>query len=101
MSSESTALSSPPSDSPFIDVDRLTNAYGMVGIISQRRSNGQLTFSIFREFERHGDINKTAFFPQDLSEQYLDFAKIVVERVRSIRAGGGLPCPVPTLPAHH
>lgn len=76
---------------PFVDVDTLRNSYDMVAIISQRLSNGQLTFSIFREFARDGETAKTAFIPEDMAEVYLDFAKIVVARMREIRAAGDLP----------
>jgi hypothetical protein len=84
----------PMSRAPFQDVDRLSNAYGMVGIISQRLSNGLLTFSIHREFERDGETGKTAFIPVDLADVYLDFAKIVVERMRELRDAGNLPYPI-------
>jgi hypothetical protein len=70
---------------PYRDIDRMHNVYGMVAIISQRESNGLLTFSIFREFERDGEIARTAFIPEDLAEVYLDFSKLVIERVREIR----------------
>jgi hypothetical protein len=70
---------------PYQDIDKLRNAYGMVAIISQRLSNGMVTFSIFREFERDGEIARTAFIPEDLADVFLDFSKLVVERVREIR----------------
>ncbi len=84
----------PMSRAPFQDLDRLRNAYGMVGIISQRLSSGLLTFSIFREFERDGEIARTAFIPEDLAEVFLEFSGIVIARVREIRATKDLPYPL-------
>jgi len=79
---------------PFVDVDRLRNAYGMVAVISQRLTNGMLTFAIFREFERDGGSARTNFIPEDLADVYLDFAKVVVNRMRELRAAGDLPIAV-------
>lgn len=84
----------PLSRQTFVDVDQLRNSHGMVAIISQRISNGLLTFSIFREFERGGEIAKTAFFPEDQADIYLEFAKLVLDRMRELRAGGNLPISV-------
>lgn len=82
---------------PYVDVDRLSNAYGMVAIISQRMKNGVLTFAIFREFERNGDTERTNFIPEDMGEVYVDFAKLVLTRMRELRASGTLP-PLMTRP---
>jgi hypothetical protein len=76
---------------PFVDVDRLHNAYGMVAVISQRLNNGMLTFAIFREFERDGEWARTNFVPEDLGDVYLDFAKVVITRMRELRTSGTLP----------
>jgi hypothetical protein len=81
---------------PFVDVDRLNNAYGMVAVISQRLNNGMLTFAIFREFERDGSAARTNFIPEDLGDVYLDFAKVVINRMRELRASGALPVSVRT-----
>ncbi len=76
---------------PFVDVDRLKNAYGMVAVISQRLNNGMLTFANFREFERDGEMARTNFIPEDLGDVYLDFSRVVIARMRELRAGGTLP----------
>ena len=76
---------------PYVDVDRLTNAYGMVGVISQRTKNGVLTFAIFREFERDGGTERTNFIPEEMGEVYLEFAKLVMARMSELRASGSLP----------
>ncbi len=82
----------PPTSRPaFVDVDKIRNAYQMVAVISQRPSNGLLTFSIFREFERDGRIDRTGFIPEDMADIYLDMAKMAVARMRELRASGDLP----------
>lgn len=81
----------------FEDADVLRNDHGMVAIISKRKSNGALTFSIYREFERAGSMARTAFFPLEQGEIYLDFTRIVIDRMRELRAGAP-PSPPPAPP---
>lgn len=68
----------------FEDIDKLTNAEGMVAFISRRKSSGKITFAIMREFERDGNIEYTQFIPEHLIEPYLDLVKRVVARVREV-----------------
>lgn len=84
----------PPPDSRFRDIEKIgPNSVGMVGVISQRLSTGMLTFAIFRVFERDGRQCQTGFVPEDMGEIYLDFTKIVLERMRALRASNDLPVP--------
>lgn len=78
---------------PYVDIDRLSNAYGLVAVISQRTNTGMLTFSIFKEFERDGVTERTTFIPEDMIEVYMDFAKLVHERMRVLRQSGTLAPP--------
>lgn len=69
----------------------MSNSYGLIAVISQRLRNNVITFAIFREFERDGVTDRTNFIPEELGEVYLEFAKLVVERVQQLRASGTLP----------
>jgi len=74
----------------FVELERMgPNAYGMVAVISQRVRNRMVTFAIFREFDRDGNTDRTSFVPADHAEAYLEFAHIVVERVRQIEKSLG------------
>jgi hypothetical protein len=84
---------------PYQDVERIgPNAYGMVGVISQRLNGGMITFAIFREWERDGQIERTGFVAEKDAEVYMDFARIVIDRIRELRKSGGFPVPPPALP---
>jgi hypothetical protein len=77
--------------SGFEDVDELRDANGLVAIISQRRSNGQMTIGVFKAFERDGREERTAFVPEPLFAAYLELVKLAQERVAKIRAEGSEP----------
>jgi len=80
---------------PFKDVERIgPNSVGMVGVISQRLSTGLVTFAIFRVFERDGRPAQTGFIPADMGDIYLDFTKIVLERISELRKSNAFPVPV-------
>ena len=74
-----------------MDVDKLENSSGLVAVISQRSANGTLTFAIFREFVRDGHVDRTGFVPEDLGPAYLEMAQLAIDRMKVLRAGGGLP----------
>lgn len=79
----------------FQDVDRLENAQGIVAIISQRRRDGSLTFSIHREWmTADGRKQRGAFIPEELVGAFEDMLRIVVERMKQLRAEGALPFPI-------
>ena len=82
------------SPAPYVDVDKLRNAEGLVAIISQRRANGTFTFGIFKEFERDGQTERTGFVPAEMAESYIALVRIAVERIERIRATGKAPFPI-------
>lgn len=75
----------------FVDIEKLRNAEGLVAIISQRRSNAQVTVSILKEFERDGKIETTSFIGENLFDAYESMLKAVRQRVTELRATGALP----------
>lgn len=56
------------------------------GIISQRRSNGVITFSIVREFERDGVPDWTSFFSEAQLEDFEQMLGMVKKRIAELRA---------------
>lgn len=78
----------------FIDLDTLRDANGIVAIISQRRSNGTLTFGVFKEFERDGRMDRTSFIPELLGEAYEQMVKLARERIAQIKSDLAPPPPV-------
>jgi hypothetical protein len=81
-------------NSPYQDVDRLRTADNMVAVISQRRKGGELTFCIFREFERDGRTEHTAFIGETMTPQYLELAQLAIERMSELaRDPSRLPFP--------
>ncbi len=89
------ASAAPPAP-PYADIDVLRSADGITAIISQRRSSGVLTFSIFKEFERDGVIEKTAFITEQLVDSYLAMAEMVKERITKLREMATLPAMIPS-----
>ncbi len=73
---------------PYTDLARLSNADGLIAIISQRRSTGVITFAIMKEFERYGAKETTSFVPENLHQSYLDLLVLVGERIAKIRKEG-------------
>lgn len=78
------ASSSPPRQ--YIDLDILRNSDDIVAIISQRRSNGVLTFAIFKEFERDRRPERTSFVAESLIPSYIAMANLVEKRIHEIRS---------------
>jgi hypothetical protein len=80
---QSSRSGSPPA---YIDLDKLRSADGIIGIISQRRSTGVLTFGVFKEFERDGLVEKSSFVPENMLESYLAMVQLVRERIAELKA---------------
>lgn len=78
----------------FKDVDKLRNADGIVVVISQRVSNGLVTWALFREFPRGGRIDRTNFIPDDMTESALEMIKMAKDRISKLKASNALPYPV-------
>jgi hypothetical protein len=77
-----------------VDLDVLRNSSGIMALISQRKYDGEITFALFREFERGGSVARTAFVPATMSVQYLEMVKLAIERANELKARGNLPYPV-------
>lgn len=71
---------------PYVDVDRMQSADGVTAIISQRRATGLFTFSIHREFERDGFMEKTFFITETGMESYLAMLTMVREKIAKLIA---------------
>lgn len=70
----------------FTDVDRISDAFGLVAIISKRRS-GVYTFAVFREFpDSNGQIKKTSFVQSSLGAAYKAIVDLALERIKQLQA---------------
>jgi hypothetical protein len=69
----------------YIDLDKLKNADGVVAIISQRLTNGVITFALFKEFVRDGREERTSFIAESLRPAYESMVKLVFDRIDDIR----------------
>lgn len=78
-------MASSPSDSRFIELAILRSANGTKGIISQRVSNGVITFSIVKEFERDGMPDWTSFFGENQFEDIEDMLKLIKNKIAELR----------------
>jgi hypothetical protein len=90
------------SAAPFVDIDRLTGANGMVGIISQRRRDGIITFAIVREWETVDTITgepkgmRGSFCPSGLISDYMKMVEMIGVRIAELVANSvALPFPLP------
>lgn len=80
-------MSSPgPEAAKFVELDVLRSASGTKGVISQRVSNGVITFSIVREFNRNGIADWTSFFAESELEDFEDMVQLVKKRIAELRA---------------
>jgi hypothetical protein len=70
----------------YVDLDVLKNADDLMAIISQRQSNGVITFAIFKEFDRDGRRERTTFVAESLAESYKDLLDITITRIKKIKA---------------
>lgn len=69
----------------FIVLDTLRSAGGTKGIISQRLSNGVITFSIVREFERDGVPDWTSYFSEAQLEDFESMFVLIKKRIAELR----------------
>jgi hypothetical protein len=69
----------------FITLDTLVMANGIKGIISQRLSNGVITFSIVREFERDGVPDWTSYFSEVQMADFKKMMEMVEDRITQLR----------------
>lgn len=79
-------MAASPSDSRFVELDVLRSANGTKGIISQRISNGVITFSIVKEFERDGMADWTSFFSENQFDDVHDMLELLKARIAELRA---------------
>ena len=80
-------VASASSDSKkFITLDTLKSAGGTKGIISQRVSNGVITFSIVREFERDGVADWTSYFSEAQLADFESMLDLIKKRIAELRA---------------
>jgi hypothetical protein len=62
----------------------------MVGIISQRRRDGVITFAIVREWETTDSVThevkmtRGSFCPSNLIAEYIEMVKMINERIREL-----------------
>ena len=72
-------------DPKFIELDVLRSASGTKAVISQRVSNGVITFTIVKEFNRRGVADWTAFFAEDEIEDFEEMFFLVKTRIAELR----------------
>lgn len=70
----------------FIELDVLRSASGVKAVISQRTSNGVITFTIVKEFRRQGVSDWTAFFAEDEISDFEEMLALVKTRITELRA---------------
>jgi hypothetical protein len=85
------AGSGPAANDKFVLLDTLVMANGLKGTISQRRSNGLITFSIVREFTRDGVVDWTTFIPEQDLPDYKLMLEMVQKRIGELRADPKVP----------
>lgn len=73
-------------DPKFIELDVLRSASGTKAVISQRTSNGVITFTIVKEFHRRGVTDWTAFFAEDEIDDFEEMLQLVKVRIGELRA---------------
>ena len=75
----------------FRELDVLRNAEGMKAVISQRISNGTITFAIVREFTRDGKVETTGFIPLQAIDAFADMLELVKKRCAELEKGSAQP----------
>lgn len=84
--SSETTPSFDPQQSQFEDLDVLRDSHGLMAIISRRKSNGVITFGVFKEFERDGKLMRTGFIPEQLlGEAYEQMVRLARRRCKELR----------------
>lgn len=76
---------------PYVDVDRLRSSDGLVAVISQRRANGEFTFTIFKEFVRDNQIMKTSFIAESMWDSFGRMLALAQSTILEIKKSGKAP----------
>jgi len=76
---------------PYVDVDRLKSSDGLVAVISQRRANGEFTFTIFKEFLRDDEVQKTSFIPESMWDSFGRMVTLAQDTIRELKRSGKAP----------
>lgn len=87
------------SNDKFVVLDTLQMANGIKGIISQRKSNALITFSIVREFERDGITDWTSYFSEVQIDDFQQMLDMCRARIKELRADPNIA--KPPIQAHH
>jgi hypothetical protein len=83
----------------YTDLFRIEDPDGVVAVISRRNFNGDLAVGVFREYDRDGQTEKTAFLPVrqiDAAIRVLQLGKEKIlqeqdrEHARARTSGGGV-----------
>lgn len=72
----------------FIELDVLEMAVSngtIKGILTQRRSNGAITFSIVRTFDRDGIADWTSYFSEAQIEDFRKMTEMIEKRIKELR----------------
>lgn len=75
---------SPGASPAYDDLEVLRSADGVLGIISQHRANGALTFTILREYDQFGTYKRTSFFPENMVESYEAMRQLVMQKLAEL-----------------
>ena len=65
----------------YEDIDTLRDPSGAVIILSKRRSNGQISFALMKEFDRDGVTEKTAFLQRRHIDGAIKLLQIAAEEM--------------------
>lgn len=74
----------PPPANSYADLEVLESADGVIGIISQHKHNGVVTFTILREYDHFGQYKRTSFFPENMMPSYLAMVALLSKRMAEI-----------------
>lgn len=66
--------------SAYEDLDTLKDANGLIARISRRLRTGEVTFAVFKMFERDGEPQQTSFIPLELADAYIAMATNAKQR---------------------
>lgn len=81
-----------------MDIARFEGDQGLVTVISQRSRDGVITFAVFREFDRHGERDRTSFISAELGECFQQHVTKTLDAIRWIKSTwsvNGTPLPYP------
>jgi len=88
MNDDAPPAMAPGSQAGYVDIDRLANSDRIVAVFSQRRWDGEITFAIFREFDKfeRGQVvvSRTGFIPASLSESYQSHVQLAIAHIGTL-----------------